>query len=225
MDLHPDTIDRLNAADYPAAHSMDSEWFAVDADGHVAVFETGEAGICPTNASVRQDFSVIEEMVAAGFSINVDEILAREPWVYDKTSSQWLGSVWLEAANATVDIKKELHGDAVKIPHATISLWHAGYAHPQKIYALQRQDKVKRAWDSEQLKYSDFGIYTYGYDDYTFGEPYILAEAPSKPVTVDQLPPALAETFRSVTFSDLKFGEPEIYPRRYFRCFGWGEEE
>ena len=33
--------------DYPAAHSMDTTWYAVDLDGHVAVFETGENGHAP----------------------------------------------------------------------------------------------------------------------------------------------------------------------------------
>jgi len=32
------------SADYPAAHSMDTEWFAVDADGRIGLFETGEPG-------------------------------------------------------------------------------------------------------------------------------------------------------------------------------------
>src|SRR5438105_611048 len=34
-------------ADFPAAHSMDSCWFAVDRDGHVGYFSTGEAGAMP----------------------------------------------------------------------------------------------------------------------------------------------------------------------------------
>jgi hypothetical protein len=33
--------------EYPAAHSMDTEWFAVDRDGRVAVFDTGESGHAP----------------------------------------------------------------------------------------------------------------------------------------------------------------------------------
>jgi hypothetical protein len=33
--------------DFPAAHSMDTEWFAVDRDGHVAVFVSGENGPVP----------------------------------------------------------------------------------------------------------------------------------------------------------------------------------
>lgn len=37
--------------DFPAAHSMDSAWFAVDADGHVARFDTGENGAVPNTAA------------------------------------------------------------------------------------------------------------------------------------------------------------------------------
>lgn len=33
--------------DYPAAHSMDATWFAVDAAGHVAALLTGESGPLP----------------------------------------------------------------------------------------------------------------------------------------------------------------------------------
>ena len=34
-------------SDYPAAHSMDTEWFAVDADGRVGSFWSGEDGSVP----------------------------------------------------------------------------------------------------------------------------------------------------------------------------------
>jgi hypothetical protein len=37
--------------DFPAAHSMDTQWFAVDRDGQVAFFVTGEAGSMPLTAS------------------------------------------------------------------------------------------------------------------------------------------------------------------------------
>src|SRR5262245_31270524 len=33
--------------DYPAAHSMDTIWFAVDGAGHVAIFESDEEGHVP----------------------------------------------------------------------------------------------------------------------------------------------------------------------------------
>ena len=36
-------------ADFPAAHSMDSCWFAVDETGAVAAFDTGEGGSIPVS--------------------------------------------------------------------------------------------------------------------------------------------------------------------------------
>ena len=34
-------------SDFPAAHSADTTWFAVDADGHIGVFDSGEGGAVP----------------------------------------------------------------------------------------------------------------------------------------------------------------------------------
>jgi hypothetical protein len=40
--------------DFPAAHSMDTTWYAVDSAGHIGVFETGENGHMPRTASTDQ---------------------------------------------------------------------------------------------------------------------------------------------------------------------------
>jgi hypothetical protein len=45
--------------DYPAAHSMDAMWFAVDAAGHVGIFDSGEDGHVPEKASDDYD-SIVE---------------------------------------------------------------------------------------------------------------------------------------------------------------------
>lgn len=45
---------------FPAAHSMDTTWFAVDRDGHVGVFESGEPGAVP-DTSPREVDSPVEE--------------------------------------------------------------------------------------------------------------------------------------------------------------------
>ena len=57
------------ADDFPAAHSMDSYWFAVDRDGRVAVFATGEAGAMPQQAEQGDPYdfaSRVTLMVPAG---------------------------------------------------------------------------------------------------------------------------------------------------------------
>ncbi len=41
----------------PAAHSMDTAWFGVDADGNLALFDTGEAGAFPEDAVGFGDYS------------------------------------------------------------------------------------------------------------------------------------------------------------------------
>jgi hypothetical protein len=40
--------------DFPASHSMDTTWYAIDRRGHVAVFETGEDGHGPAEARDEQ---------------------------------------------------------------------------------------------------------------------------------------------------------------------------
>ena len=41
--------------DFPAAHSMDTTWFAVDRDGHVGVFDSGEPGAAPSGVDTFND--------------------------------------------------------------------------------------------------------------------------------------------------------------------------
>lgn len=49
--------------DFPAAHSMDTTWFAIDSDGHVAVFESGESGCVPQDAYLGEDYGEITDQV------------------------------------------------------------------------------------------------------------------------------------------------------------------
>lgn len=51
--------------DYPAAHSMDTTWFAVDADGVVAEFNTDEDGALPNAAFTGDSLEDDEELWAA----------------------------------------------------------------------------------------------------------------------------------------------------------------
>ena len=41
-------------SDFPAAHSMDTTWFAIDADGYVGTFDSFESGAVPSNWQWRQ---------------------------------------------------------------------------------------------------------------------------------------------------------------------------
>ncbi len=47
-------VEVRNFEDYPAAHSMDTEWYAIDEDGHIAQFDSGKFGAVPL--SFREKF-------------------------------------------------------------------------------------------------------------------------------------------------------------------------
>jgi hypothetical protein len=47
--------------DYPAAHSQDICWFAVDEAGHVGIFDSGEDGHVP-NLNVSEAWDLVEEL-------------------------------------------------------------------------------------------------------------------------------------------------------------------
>ena len=48
--------------DFPAAHSMDATWFAVDRDGHVGVFDSGDPGAVPAEVNDTSDDEVLEAL-------------------------------------------------------------------------------------------------------------------------------------------------------------------
>ena len=52
-------------SDFPAAHSMDTRWFAIDRDGHVALMESGEGGAVPTDgASQDLGYTQTEQLIS-----------------------------------------------------------------------------------------------------------------------------------------------------------------
>lgn len=76
------------AVDFPAAHSMDTSWFAVDEDGHVALLESGEDGAVPKGVQ-DHGFDIWESLcVGAG------ELMwmagARGTHLYNATSDPYL---------------------------------------------------------------------------------------------------------------------------------------
>ncbi len=72
----------MSDEDFPAAHSMDTEWYAVDKEGNVGRFITGEAGAAPNSAwNDRGDALSVEDILRAlpsgsGIEYDVDDLVA-----------------------------------------------------------------------------------------------------------------------------------------------------
>src|SRR5579884_2261399 len=52
--------------DYPAAHSMDTTWYAIDARGNVGVFFSGEDGCVATGGADDDDFFGLVQQLSGG---------------------------------------------------------------------------------------------------------------------------------------------------------------
>lgn len=62
--------------EFPAAHSMDTTWFAIDSDGHIAIFESGESGCVPADAYRGEEVGDTEDQLHALPSTGVVHDLA-----------------------------------------------------------------------------------------------------------------------------------------------------
>jgi hypothetical protein len=101
-------------ADFPAAHSMDTQWFAVDRDGHVALFITGEAGSVADGAGEGDVDEVLRALgskqTAEGLDYDEEAIgreLARLGLHVYEDASEWFSGPYQRAHKP----RKPLHVD------------------------------------------------------------------------------------------------------------------
>ncbi|MCA8997796.1 MAG: hypothetical protein KDA80_12445, partial [Planctomycetaceae bacterium] len=67
--------------DFPAAHSMDTTWFAVDADGHIGAFETEENGWVPASWMLKP--AGVQKFLAAEVGKHSDNCTFPEDYLTD----------------------------------------------------------------------------------------------------------------------------------------------
>ena len=227
--------------DYPAAHSMDSCWFAVDRDGHVAYFSTGEAGAMPevgvTGDAAYQLLERLTQAVSSGEAIHDPRghILpgqARGPdHMVQLRAQEYPVLVFL---TSLAPIQTDIEGGAAVPVRAT-----DGYA---VVFRRMTADQARRLNESgavttsayyfdspngdERETLAQFGVYEYGHlcENWISG-PYGRERVPSRPLHVDQLPPAIRKQLKGATLSDETFAEtPHIQPAEHWECQSWEEE-
>lgn len=88
-------------SDLPAAHSMDTAWFAVDAEGHVARFHTGEDGAKPTRAAHQ----------GGPIDANFDVDALRQHLHRDKPPGAWFDAYMHDDAMPGLFEYRREHGD------------------------------------------------------------------------------------------------------------------
>jgi hypothetical protein len=223
------------AADFPAAHSMDSCWFAVDRDGHVGFFTTGEAGAMPA-AGVTGDaaYQLCDRLAGAvppgevifdprGYVLpgpageDAAQVRAQDwPLLVFLTSLAPVRSD-VEAGQATP--VRATEGYAVVLPRVTADqarrLTESG--------AVRATAFFFGGPDDERNSRARFGVYEYGHlcENWIAG-PYGRERVPARPLHVDQLPPAVRKQLKEATLAGLSFAEAtHIQPAEHWECETW----
>lgn len=238
--------DEFGVADYPAAHSMDTTWFAVDRDGYVAYFESGEAGAVPREALTVEEEDVAGRVTQAlprtGERLDPAPGNAPGTMVGERHRSYFGNEVSLDDLLMFLDsldpVEEELSRGELYEVHATEGVavvWrrirrptferlHADGSCRYCTYHYAETDEDEPEEDEGGSAHlANYGLFSYSHltDNWVAGA-YGRDREPREPVKVDQLPPDLRDMLGRVRFQDLSFREtPFIQPVEHVPCEAW----
>lgn len=228
--------------DSPAAHSMDTLWYAVDRDGHVACFFSGEAGAVPVEAfggddayQAYQAQKRLAQVLPACEAVH--ELKGRGlPGAEEGPRDHMFGAsgdfsclmflASLDPVRAAVESGQAIpvqadEGVAVvwpQLPQAEYDRLHADGVCRGCLYYQYTGGEEGASTD---LARHGLFCYTHLAENWISG-PYGRERRPSQPVHIDQLPPALRKQIKGVCFDSLRFAEtPHIQPVEHGTCASW----
>ena len=240
--------------DYPAAHSMDTKWFAIDKDGNIGVFDSGENGAVP-DSSYRVEI--------------LDDLLLESATKYKNRVLQ-LNITAKNIANilALKDLEIGSNNNGIKIPSnyelldkAILYSWLFLLSSDDVISRLEIEtieDNYAVHFPGEQpIVYLEncrliivkelieeglilagktidnfgnefhtlFGFFSYAMD-YGKAYPYEQAGKPSIPLSLDDLPKDIRDAIVQTRFDDFSFNEKtKIQPIEHFPCHSWSLDQ
>jgi hypothetical protein len=225
----------MSAPDYPAAHSMDSCWFAVDRDGFVAYFSTGESGAMPYSGYRAEEAEDLRSRLIR--DLPTGDVL-HDPNGHDlpgvsvaryqlHPSDNFATVVFL---SSLAPVQSDIEAGRVTAVRAT-----EGYA---VIFPTLSPEQVRRLTESGAVRAHSYyfddeegganslarhGIYEYGHlcENWIAG-PYGRKAVPARPLHVDQLPPNIRRNLKETLLTDRTFTEiVHIQPAEHWDCESW----
>jgi hypothetical protein len=221
--------------DFPAAHSMDTIWFAADQDGHVAGLQSNDAGAAP---SARPPLRGEDQEQLCE---RLQEILPECPVTYDLAGRITPGPLhrgtdhWAEnivQPRAVLMFVRSLDLVAQEIGRGT-AVRHPATEGEVVIFTSLLPElarKLHQAGDclacfyhsdiSEHYDLAGRGLFSYEQllGDWLPG-PYGRQRSPKRPVHIDQLPPELRKTIGQVRFEGLCFAQTvHLQPVEHMLC-------
>jgi hypothetical protein len=221
--------------DFPAAHSMDSCWFAVDRDGFIACFSTHEAGAMPKTGYQGEEAERLRQILMRDLPVGdvlydprgrylPGEMLEpRRVESWDLPTVLFLSSLApiqndIEAGRATP--LRATEGYAVVIPRLTAAQCRRLNS-ADVVLATDTYYDDPEAGQGGSLAWH--GIYEYSHlcENWISG-PYGRRLVPTRPVHIEQLPPNLRRNLKGTQLNDQSFADTiHIQPAEHWPCQSW----
>lgn len=225
-------------SDFPAAHSMDTDWFAVDADGNLGMFNSSEGGAVPkfsgeffhaTRIDDIEDFCKLLPRDEKGIvhlrteatSIIKHIILGTIPkFIYDDDSYEMLMIVSSEEA---IDKLKTSDNFILRFAGEPITIY-VNQISNEIINSMFSSGEILGATEFELFMYPQcLGLFFYD----NCGQvpiPYEREGVPEKPLKIEDLPEKLQQALSKSNFEKIRFTETEIIqPIEYTPCNTWDD--
>lgn len=208
--------------EFPAAHSMDTDWYAVDKTGHVARLSSGEEGAVP-NAAHRQYWQEFhEELIVARFDPTIRGIFMFDPEMkrigIDDLPSQWSGILRFSSPEFRELYVEEWKPkfrllDPTSIVVETI--------HPWEFRDYYDADTILATFATERVPDPNvLGMYEYSC---SFSGPYHLDATPRDPARIDDFPSAVRGKLAALRIDKITFGVTASFdPDRFLACYVYG---
>lgn len=224
--------------DYPASHSMDTCFFAVDRDGHVAIFNTHEAGAVPVHSLAGDSADAVRQQLTQ---------LPRVEVVHDRRGRVTPGQAndfnehqgamglpypTLMFLDSLDPVRDDIAaGRAVEVPASegvavmfrempeelSRRLHESGACRGCSLYL--HSGEMEEHYPDPALR----GLFSYEHltENWISG-PYGRVRRPAQPIHVDQLPPRIRAAVQAMRFDSLCFTDTtHIQPIEHADCESW----
>lgn len=234
------------SASVPAAHSMDTTWFAVDADGRVAAFETGEPGALPIRAAAGpegghfDDWPLDRVLVARALGEGTfpDRTGDAPPPAYPQEVVLVLApdpdgepSTYRDAAGGSYSVHGRLGDGWLVVRDASPRVVASTRAvDPKRLAKLAHDAGVARVILADEItRWREDGggaLFRFSCSSYDDPGAYVRDAAPSDPLDVASLPSELRDAISALRL-DVSFARtPSLHLADHLRdedCYTWSE--
>ena len=206
---------------------MDTAWFAVDRDGNVAVFETGEAGAAPKAAYIGEDhYGLLEELRATtprtAAIFDLDGYRKSNPQSHITPRGTWEVLVFLRDGEAVKDRLDAIGAKTVAVSEGAGLLVPNAHSNKAFFDDIHARDLCLGCFYDyeEESDVAEHGLYRFAHAEDWISGSYALLTRPGTPVNVDDLPADL--TSKAIVFDGRFADAPTVQPAELWESESWG---